>query len=116
MQGVHYTRDVKGGDTAQTFVMSSLIYGQSCVPFQKILYWGKKGRQVSKNLIHLKLAHNAERGDSHGKKRLAVCDGAGCNRPGLPYVHRRPDWAGFVGKFPRIRNIELENGVIHIRK
>src|SRR4030042_1811309 len=43
MQGVHYTRDAQGGYKAQTFVMSSFIYGQSCVPFKKILYWGKKG-------------------------------------------------------------------------
>lgn len=119
MQGVHYTRDAKGGYKAQTFVMSSFIYGQSCVPFKKILYWGKKGvpkgRQFSKNQIHLKLARKAEKVESHGKNRLAVFDGAGCNRTVLPYFHRRPDWAGFVGKFPRIRNIELGSGIVHIR-
>jgi hypothetical protein len=119
MQGVHYTRDAKGGYKAQTFVMSSFIYGRSCVPFKKILYWGKKGvpkgRQISKNRIHLKLARKAEKVDAHGKKRLAVFDGAGCNRVVLPYFHGSPDWAGFVCKFPRIRNIELESGVVHIR-
>jgi hypothetical protein len=120
MQGVHYTRDAKGGYKAQTFVMSSFIYGQSCVPFKKILYWGKKGvpkgRQLSKNRIHLKLAHKAEKVNAYGKKRLAVFDGAGCNRMVLPYFHCSPDWAGFVCKFPRIRNIEPETGRIHIRK
>jgi hypothetical protein len=119
MQGVHYTRDAQGGYKAQTFVMSSFIYGQSCVPFKKILYWGKKGvskgRQMSKNQIHLKLARKAEKVDSDGKKRLGVFDGAGCNRTVLPYFHKSPDWAGFVCKFPRIRNIELKTGVIHIR-
>ena len=120
MQGVHYTRDASGGYKAQTFVMSSFIYGQSCVPFKKILYWGKKGipkgRQLSKNRIHLKLARKAEKIDSHGKQRLGVFDGAGCNRTVLPYFHHSPDWAGFVCKFPRIRNIEPKTGVIHIRK
>lgn len=120
MQGVHYTRDAKGDYKAQTFVMSSFIYGQSCVPFKKILYWGKKGvpkgRQLSKSRIHLKLAHKAEKVDAHGKYRLAVFDGAGCNRTVLPYFHCSPKWAGFVCKFPRIRNIELETGRIHIRK
>jgi hypothetical protein len=120
MQGVHYTRDAKGGYKAQTFVMSSFIYGQSCVPFKKILYWGKKdvpkGRQVSKNRIHLKLARKAEKVESHGKKRLAVFDGAGCNRTVLPYFRSSSDWAGFVCKFPRIRNIEIKTGIIHIRK
>jgi hypothetical protein len=119
MQGVHYTRDAKGGYKTQTFVMSSFIYGQSCVPFKKILYWGKKGvpkgRQVSKNQIYLKLARKAEKLDSYGKQRLAVFDGAGCNRMVLPYFHCSPDWAGFVCKFPRIRNIKLERGIVHIR-
>lgn len=119
MQGVHYTHDAKGGYKAQSFVMSSFIYGHSCVPFKKILYWGKKGvpqgRQVSKNAIHLKLARKAEKVDSHGKKRLAVFDGAGCHRTVLPYFHRSPDWAGFVCKFPRTRNIELTSDTVHIR-
>jgi hypothetical protein len=120
MQGVHYTRDAQGGSKAQTFVMSSFIYGYSCVPFKKMLYWGKKGvpkgRQVSKNRLYLKLATKAEQVDAAGKKRLGVFDGAGCNRTVLPYFHKSPDWAGFVCKFPRIRNIELQTGVIHIRK
>lgn len=120
MQGVHYTRDASGGYKAQTFVMSSFIYGHSCVPFKKILYWGKKGvptgRQLSKNRIHLKLARKAEQVDSYGKQRVGVFDGAGCNRTVLPYFHRSSEWAGFVCKFPRIRNIELKTGVIHIRK
>ena len=55
MQGVHYTRDAQGSYKAQTFVMSSFIFGQSCIPFKKILYWGKKGvpkgRQCSKSRI-----------------------------------------------------------------
>jgi hypothetical protein len=120
MQGVHYTRDATGSSKAQTFVMSSFIYGHSCVPFKKILYWGKKGvptgRQVSKNRIYLKLATKAEQVDSAGKTRLGLFDGAGCNRTVLPYFHKSPDWAGFVCKFPRIRNIELDTGIIHIRK
>jgi hypothetical protein len=120
MQGVHYTRDANGGYKAQTFVMSSLIYGQSCIPFKKILYWGKKGvpkgRHLSKNRISLKLATKAEQVDPCGTQRLAVFDGAGCNRMVLPYFHKSPDWAGFVCKFPRIRNIELEAETIHIRK
>ena len=120
MQGVHYTRDATGGYKAQTFVMSSFIHGHSCVPFKKILYWGKKGvptgRQVSKNQIHLKLARKAEKVDSHGKQRVGVFDGAGCNRTVVPYFHRSSAWAGFVCKFPRIRNIELKTGVLHIRK
>ena len=119
MQGVHYTRDAQGGYKAQTFVMSSFIYGQSCVPFKKILYWGKKGvpkgRQVSKNRSYLKLATKAEQVDSSGKQRLGVFDAAGCNRMVLPYFHKSPAWAGFVCKFPRIRNIELTTGIIHIR-
>jgi len=119
MQGVHYTRDAKGGYKAQTFVMSSLIYGQSCVPFKKALYWGKKGvpkgRQVSKNRLYLKLATKAEKVALAGHQRLAVFDGAGCNRTVLPYFHQSSDWAGFVCKFPRIRNIELDTGGIHIR-
>jgi hypothetical protein len=119
-QGVHYTRDAQGGYHAQSFVLSRFIYGQSCVPFKKILYWGKKGipkgRQVSKNRIYLKLANNAVGVDSAGKQRVGVFDGAGCNRTVLPYFHKSPDWAGFVCKFPRIRNIELSTGRIHIRK
>ena len=71
---------------------------------------------LSKNQIHLKLARKAEKVDSHGKKRLAVFDGAGCNRTVLPYFHKSPAWAGFACKFPRIRNIELDTGIIHIRK
>jgi hypothetical protein len=120
MQGVHYTRDAKGGYKAQTFVMSSFIYGQSCVPFKKMLYWGKKGvpkgRQLSKNRLYLKLATKAEQVDPSGTQRLAVFDGAGCNRTVLPYFHKSPDWAGFVCKFPRIRNIETKTGTMHIRK
>jgi hypothetical protein len=119
MQGVHYTRDAHGGYKAQTFVLSSFIYGQSCVPFKKVLYWGKKGvpkgRQVSKKRLYLKLATKAEKVDSGGKQRLGVFDGAGCNRTVLPYFHKSPEWVGFVCKFPRIRNIELDTGVIHIR-
>jgi len=119
MQGVHYTRDAKGGYKAQTFVMSSFIYGQSCVPFKKILYWGKKGvpkgRQVSKNRLYLKLATKAAKVDVAGKQRLGVFDAAGCNRMVLPFFHHSPDWVGFVCKFPRIRNIELNTGIIHIR-
>ena len=118
-QGVHYTRDAKGGYKAQTFVMSSFIYGQSCVPVKKILYWGKKGvpkgRRLSKNQIHLKLARKAEKMETDGRNRLAVFDGAGCNRTVLPYFHRSPDGAGFVCKFPRIRDIELASGTLHIR-
>jgi len=45
MQGVHYTRDAQGSYKTQTFVMSTFIYGQSCVPFKKILYWGRKVSQ-----------------------------------------------------------------------
>jgi hypothetical protein len=119
MQGVHYTRDAQGGYKAQSFVMSSFIFGQSCIPFKKILYWGKKGvpkgRQLSKNRIYLKLASKAEKVDAAGKMRIGVFDGAGCNRTVLPYFHKSPDWAGFVCKFPRIRNIELDTGTIHIR-
>jgi hypothetical protein len=119
MQGVHYTRDAKGGYKAQTFVMSSFIYGQSCVPFKKMLYWGKKGvpkgRQVSKNRMYLKLATKAEKVDADGKKLIGVFDGAGCHRVVLPYFHHSPDWAGFVCKFPRIRNIALNTGGLHIR-
>lgn len=119
MQGVHYTRDAQGGDKAQTFVMSSFMYGQSGVPFKKVLYWGKKGvpkgRQVSKNRLYLKLATKAEAVDSAGKQRIGVFDGAGCHRTVLPYFHKSPAWAGFVCKFPRIRNIELDTGIIHIR-
>lgn len=119
MQGVHYTRDAQGGYKAQTFVMSSFIYGQSCIPFKKRLYWGKKGgpkgRQISKNRMHVKLARKAEHIDAGGKTRIGVFDGAGCNRMVLPYFHKSPEWAGFVCKFPRIRNIELDTGIIHIR-
>lgn len=119
MQGVHYTRDSQGGYAAQTFVMSSFMYGHSCIPFKKILYWGKhgvpKGRQLSKNRIYLKLATRAETVDAAGKQRIGVFDGAGCNRTVLPYFHKSPAWAGFVGKFPRTRNIETATGVIHIR-
>jgi hypothetical protein len=43
------------------------------------------------------------------------CLGAGCNRTVLPYFHNSPDWAGFVGKFLRTRNIEINTGVMHIR-
>jgi hypothetical protein len=119
MQGVHYTRDNTGGYKAQTFVMSSMIYGQSCIPFKKILYWGKKGvpkgRQLSKNRIYLKLATKAEQVDSGDVARLAVFDGAGCNRTVLPYFHKSPAWVGFVCKFPRVRNIVTANTKQHIR-
>jgi hypothetical protein len=71
---------------------------------------------LSKNRLYLKLAHKAAQVDSAGKKRLGVVDGAGCNRTVLPYFHKSPDWAGFVCKFPRIRNIELNTGGIHIRQ
>lgn len=119
-QGVHYTGDGTGAFKAQTFVMSSFIYGQSCVPFKKILYWGKKGvpkgRQLSKNRIYLKLSSKAEKVPVGGKKRIAVFDAAGCNRTVLPYYHSSPDWLGSVCKFPRIRNITLEDGkTLHIR-
>jgi hypothetical protein len=119
MQGGHYTRDANGGYKAQTFVMSSLIYGQSCVPFKKILYWGKKGvpkgRQLSKNRIYLKLATKAEQVDTCGTQRLAVFDAAGCNRTVLPYFHKSPEWRGFVCKFPRTRNIIVAGKTTHIR-
>lgn len=119
MQGVHYTRDSKGSYKAQTFVMSSLIYGQSYIPFKKILYWGKrgvpKGRQLSKNRIYVKLATKVEQIDPGRTQRLAVFDGAGCNRTVLPYFHKSPDWVGFVCKFPRIRNIVVTNTKQHIR-
>jgi hypothetical protein len=119
-QGVHYTGDATGVFTAQTFVMSSFIYGQSCIPLKKILYWGKKGipkgRQLSKNRIYLKLATKAEKVSLEGKPRIAVFDAAGCNRTVLPYFHNSPEWQGFVCKFPRIRNITVEDGTTqHIR-
>lgn len=119
MQGVHYTGDSSGTYKAHTFVMSSLIYGQSCIPFKKTLYWGKKGipkgRQVSKSQIYLKLARKSEKVVC-GKKRIAVFDGEGCKRNVLPYFHKSPEWEGFVTKFPRIRNIVIEQETIHIRK
>jgi hypothetical protein len=119
MHGVHYTRDAQGGYKAQTLVMSRVLYGHRCVPFKKILSWGKKGvlkgRQLLKNRLYLKLATNAEQVDSVGKKRIRVFDGAGCNRLVLPYFHKSPDWAGFVCKFPRIRNLALDTGGMHIR-
>jgi hypothetical protein len=118
-QGVHYTKDGAEYCKAHTFVLSSFIYGQSCLPFKKILYWGKKGvpkgRQLSLQRIYLKLAAKAEQVDPGGKKRIAVFDGAGCHRGVLPYFHKSRAWQGFVCKFPRIRNIELERGIIHIR-
>lgn len=119
-QGVHYTGDGTGVFKAQSFVMSSFIYGQSCIPFKKMLYWGKKGvpkgRQFSKNRIYLKLAVKAEKVPVGGKPRIAVCDAAGCNRTVLPYFHKSPEWLGSVCKFPRIRNITLEDGqTLHIR-
>jgi hypothetical protein len=56
-----------------------LIYGQSCVPFKRLLSWGKKGvpkgRQVSKKRLSLKLATKAEQGDPGGKLRLGVFGG-----------------------------------------
>jgi hypothetical protein len=120
-QGVHYTGDGTGVFKAQTYVMSSFIYGQSCVPFKKILYWGKKGvpkgRQLSKNRIYLKLSSKAEKIPVGDKKRMAVFDAAGCNRSVLPYYHSSSDWLGSVCKFPRIRNMTLEDGkTLHIRK
>jgi hypothetical protein len=119
-QGVHYTGDRTGVFLAQTFVMSSFIYGQSCVPFKKILYWGKKGvpkgRCLSKNRIYLKLSARAEKVPLGGKQRIAVFDAAGCNRTVLPYYHKSSAWLGSVCKFPRIRNITLEDGkTLHIR-
>jgi hypothetical protein len=118
-QGVHYTKDGAEFCKAHTFVLSSFIYGHSCIPFKKILYWGKKGvpkgRQLSPKRIYVKLAAKAEQVDPEGKKRVAVFDGAGCNRTVLPYFHKSPEWLGFVCKFPRIRNIELEAEIVHIR-
>jgi hypothetical protein len=49
-------------------------------------------------------------------RRLAVLDGAGGHQTVWPYFHQSPDWAGFVGKFPRIRPIETKTGTMHIRK
>jgi len=43
MQGVHDTRDAKGGYKAQTFVMRSFISGQRCVPFKKMLLGEERG-------------------------------------------------------------------------
>jgi len=119
-QGVHYTGDSTGVFLAQTFVLSSFIYGQSCVPFKKILYWGKKGvpkgRCLSKNRIYLKLSTKAEKVPVGEKKRIAVFDAAGCNRSVLPYYHKSSAWLGSVCRFPRIRNITLEDGkTVHIR-
>lgn len=119
-QGVHDTGDSTGVFLAQTCVMSSFIYGQSCAPFKKILYWGKKGvpkgRCLSKNRIYLKLSTKAEKVPVGQKKRIAVFDAAGCNRTVLPYYHKSSAWLGAVCKFPRTRNIILEDGkTVHIR-
>jgi len=57
----------------------------------------------------------AEQVDPGGHQRLGVFDGAGCNRTVFPYFHTSPDGAGFVGKFPRIRNLEINPGGIPIR-
>jgi hypothetical protein len=119
MQGVHYTGDGQGIYKAHSMVMSCFIYGNSCIPFKKILYWGSKGvpkgRQMSKSQIYLKLARKAEKVEVFGKKRLAVFDGEGCSKKVLPYFHKSSQWAGFVTKFPRTRNIEVEGKTQHIR-
>ena len=65
------------------------------MPLKKMLYWGKKGvpkgRQLSKNRIHLKLAGKAEKVDAHDKKWLGVFDGARCSRMVLSYFHNSPE-------------------------
>ncbi len=118
-QGVHYTGDSNGRYKAHSFVMSSFVYGQSCIPFKKTLYWGKKGvpkgRQISKSQIYLKLARKSEK-VACSKKRISVFDGEGCRKNVLPYFHKSPDWSGFVTKFPRTRNIVIGEKTIHIRK
>jgi hypothetical protein len=87
-QGVHYTGEPTGVFLAQTFVMSSVIYRQRCVPFTKIRYWGKKGgpkgRCLSKNRLYLKLSTKTENVPVGEQHRIAVFDASGCNRTVLP--------------------------------
>jgi len=120
MQGVHYTGDGEGIYKAHSMVMSCFIYGSSCIPFKKILYWGSqgvpKGRQIPKSQIYLKLARKAEKIKVFGKKRIAVFDGEGCSKKVLPYFHKSPEWSGFVTKFPRTRNIVVAGKSQHIRR
>lgn len=120
-QGVNWTGDEERVFLAHSMMMSSFIYGQSCVPFKKILYWGRKrvpkGRQQTKAQIHIKLARKSEKVKipAHLRK-IAVFDGEGCTLKVLPYFHKNPEWAGFVTKFPRTRNITLGGKTQHIKK
>lgn len=120
MQGVHYTGDSTGTFKAHTMVMSSFIIGESTIPFKKILYWGKKGvpkgRQLPKSRLFVKLGLKAEKVKISGKKKLAVFDAEGCSKKVLPYFHKSEEWTGFLTKFPRTRNIIINDQKIHIRK
>ena len=94
--------------------MSSIINGNSCIPFKKIIYEGKKGEPKSR--IYLRLARKFEKFDIKGLKRIGVFDGEGCTAKVLPYFHKSKDWKGFVTKFPRTRNVVIYGEKIHIKK
>ena len=120
-QHAKYTSDGKGVYLAHDFVMSSIIVGDTCVPFKKILYKGKE--HDSKAKIHIKLANKYERMNlTEGKNldNIAVFDGEGCNKIVLSYFHKNSYWKGFVTKFPRTRNIIIKKDEvkqkIHIRE
>ena len=119
-QGVSYSGDGKSTYKVQNMVMSSLIFGESCIPFKKILYWGKKNapknRLQSKIEIFSKLSRKAEKVNLLSKKKIIVFDGLGCNKSLLPKFHNKEEWVGFVTKFPRSRNIVIGENTIHIKK
>jgi hypothetical protein len=113
-QKVRYTSEGKGTFLSHTFVLSSIINGDLCIPFKRIIYEGKD--KLSKSRIYLKLANKFEKFNVNGLKRIAVFDGEGCKRSVLPYFHKSSNWEGFVTKFPRTRNIEILDNKIHIKK
>lgn len=116
-QHTKYASDGKGVYLAHDFVMSSIIVDNVCIPFKKIIYKGKTGD--SKARIHLKLANKFERNEVIKNSKLdkiAVFDGEGCNKKVLPYFHKNKSWKGFVTKFPRTRNIMINEKKIHIKK
>lgn len=113
-QKARYNRDSSGSFISHTFVLSSIIIEDMCIPFKKIIYEGKKG--ISKPIIYQKLSRKFEKIDINGLKRIAVFDGEGCTKKNLPYFNKSVDWHGFVTKFPKTRCITLNDKRIHIRK
>lgn len=113
-QKVRWTSEGDGSFLSHSFVLSSIIKGDICIPFKKIIYEGKTGNPKSR--IYQRLANKFEKFDVGNLKRIAVFDGEGCNRKTLPYFHNGKDWEGFVTKFPRTRCVIIKGERIHIRK